>query len=211
MKSKKLYISMSIFIVVMVGGGTVFSFYFEDIQIRYYIWKLDTNNEAEQKKAFEWLYEKAEEDIEDKRLKAFFKHPESKRQVELEDEWGDPISLFSATENGEFVNIKILLDQGTDVNTKNNSGFTPMHFAAGLGKVEIAKKFIKHGANVNAKANNGMTSLDLVFYPPTKGDYYYLKEEKKQVMQSLLRNHGAMTGAELKLIQGKKKQGKKKK
>jgi len=119
MKSKRLYITMSIFIVLMVGGGTFISVYFEDIQIKWYIWKLDSEDKAEKNKAFEWLKTIAKDNLEDKRLKAFFKHPESLEQVEFElDEMEKPLSfstdwkkpsLFSAVENGDLVDLKIML------------------------------------------------------------------------------------------------------
>jgi ankyrin repeat protein len=45
------------------------------------------------------------------------------------------------------------------VNAKNPSQFTPLHFAAELGSLEVAKFLIKNGADVNAKGENGSTPL----------------------------------------------------
>jgi len=260
-KSKRLYITMSIFILVMVGGGTILGVSFrENIQIRRYIWKLDSEDVNEKKKAFDWLKKRANKNIEDIRLTAFFKHPESLEMVKIKP------FLFTVL-SGDLVDIKIMLDQGEDVNrkykngqtlihcvaeygkveemlmlieygaevdtknkngltplhqaamrgydkvvqvlikqranvnTKDNDGLTPLHWAAQKlkGNIEVVEVLIEHGANVNAKDNDGRTPLDWVI------NCVYMSQKKKQIIINLLRNHGAMTGAELKLIQGKKK------
>jgi len=173
---------MSIFIVVMVGGGTFVSVYWKDIQIRWYIHKLDSEDKGERKKAFDWLYKKAKKDMEDSRLEAFFKHPESLKQVEV-DKWGEPISLVSAVENGEIVELKILLVHGEDVNIKTIGsmwvGSTPLHTAANNGNDKTARILIEYGAEVNAKNKLGRTPLD-----------YAAMSGKDEIARTLIK-HGA--------------------
>jgi carbon storage regulator CsrA len=52
-----------------------------------------------------------------------------------------------------------LLAGGADVNRKDNSGWTPLHFAAQQQVVEIARMLIKSGAEVDSKDESGNTPL----------------------------------------------------
>jgi len=234
MKSKKLYITMSIFIIVMVGGGTFVSVYWEDIKIRYYIWKLDSKDKqeeaidwleikaserkpddliwdtliafqirkldsktkAEKKKAFDWLKKLAEENIDDSRLKAFFKHPESLKQVKTR--WNEPSLILG---NFDLVNVWIMLEQYENI--KDNDGMTPLHWVALMGIDKLAQLLLKQGANVNAKTNAGETPLDCA---ESSSIFFSVPHNKdRKTTAALLRNHGAKTGAELKEFQEKKK------
>jgi len=172
MKSKKLYIIMSIFIVVMVGGGTFVSVYWEDIKIQYWIWKLDSKSQEEREEAFWWLRKLAEKNLEDKRLKGFFKHPESRKQLEVDTVW----AFETLGERKEFTTLGFLLS-----------------FAVAGGDLVNIKIMLEHGADVNAKDKNGKTPLDYV------GDDNYIPQKKKQEIKTLLRKYGAKSGAELKV------------
>ena len=48
---------------------------------------------------------------------------------------------------------------GTDVNTKDKIGFSPLHWAVSKGQKEIVELLIAKGANVNAQNKIGMTPL----------------------------------------------------
>ena len=53
--------------------------------------------------------------------------------------------------------VKALLDKGADVNVKDNSGSTPLIYAARNGRTEVLKALIDKGADVNLKNNYGNT------------------------------------------------------
>ena len=59
--------------------------------------------------------------------------------------------LHEASWNGHIEAIKLLLDNGADVNTKNKDGWTPIYPASWKGHAETVKLLIDHGANVNAR------------------------------------------------------------
>ena len=67
-----------------------------------------------------------------------------------------------AIENKPPEFIKSLIEQGVNVNTKDVSGYTPLHTAAHKSPLDIMQYLIANGANVNAKTNDGWTPLHTV-------------------------------------------------
>ena len=73
--------------------------------------------------------------------------------------FADPI--HSAVWNGDLEGVQAELDNGVDVDEKDDLwGRTPLHIAAEEGHKEIAELFIAKGADVNAKTDAGVTPLD---------------------------------------------------
>lgn len=60
-------------------------------------------------------------------------------------------ALSAAARKGDAVAVKVLLDEGVDVNTKFRYNATALSFAADRGHVEVVKLLIARGADVNAK------------------------------------------------------------
>lgn len=58
-------------------------------------------------------------------------------------------SLIGATFKGDLSQVRTLLDQGADVNGRDNQGVTPLHYAAQQGHNEIVELLISRGADVN--------------------------------------------------------------
>jgi len=59
--------------------------------------------------------------------------------------------LFAAAKSGDKNSLRLLIDQGLDVNVKDASGWTPLHHAAGQGHADVCELLIAKGADVNAK------------------------------------------------------------
>ena len=93
-------------------------------------------------------------------------------------------SIEVAAELGNIEAVKQHLDDGTEVNAKDGTGRTPLHWAAIEGHKEIAELLIAEGANVNAKTNDGKTPLDEAINP------FYNKTE----IANLLHKHGGKHG-----------------
>ena len=79
----------------------------------------------------------------------------------------DPI--HDAAIGGDFAGVQAELDKGADVNAKNESGVTPLLWAAWKGHKEVAELLIANGADVNAKNEDGETPLDFTKQTKQKG------------------------------------------
>lgn len=55
--------------------------------------------------------------------------------------------------------VELLLAKGADVNTKDNTGDTPLHYAAAYGYTNIGKELVAHMAKINIRNNLGETPL----------------------------------------------------
>ena len=71
--------------------------------------------------------------------------------------------------------VKLFLVTGMNVNTKTNSGMTPLYYAARQGHTEIVKLLIDHNADVNAKSNYGGTPLNMAILAGHTGIVKLLK------------------------------------
>ena len=56
--------------------------------------------------------------------------------------------------------VKFLIENGADINIKNNNGDTVLHEAVLIkDNLEVVKLLIENGADINIKNNNGDTVL----------------------------------------------------
>ena len=68
--------------------------------------------------------------------------------------------FFDAVKKGDMETIKSLLNQGADVNVKDNYGRYALHYAAWLHEdPETAKLLLDQGADVNVKDDDGRSAL----------------------------------------------------
>lgn len=69
--------------------------------------------------------------------------------------------LLNAAAKGDVNKIKLLLDQGADVNDEAYFGYTPLMQASSKGHIEAVKMLLDKGANVNGYCSDGWTALSL--------------------------------------------------
>ncbi|WP_293871172.1 ankyrin repeat domain-containing protein [Flavobacterium sp.] len=74
----------------------------------------------------------------------------------VNDEGFSPLTLACYRSNNEVA--KLLIDNGSDINQKNNMG-TPLMATVVKGNIEIAKILIAKKANLNETDSNGTTPL----------------------------------------------------
>ena len=87
---------------------------------------------------------------------------------------GPSMDIHDAAEVGDIEKVKQFLAAGTDINTKDNSQQTPLHYAA-KGQKELAKFLIEKGAAVNARGPQELTPL-----------FIATMEGKKEIVELLL-------------------------
>jgi len=78
--------------------------------------------------------------------------------------------IHSACRLGKENIAVFLLQQGIDIQAKNNLGESPLHLAALGGHVTLVNLLLKHSANVRAKNNDNKTALETLLV--TRKDNY---------------------------------------
>ncbi|CAF0769081.1 unnamed protein product [Adineta ricciae] len=69
--------------------------------------------------------------------------------------------IHEAAVVGNIEILKLLIDNGVDVNLKDAKNFRPIHYAAWQGRTEAVFILLRYGANVNEQSLNGDTPLHL--------------------------------------------------
>jgi ankyrin repeat protein len=69
------------------------------------------------------------------------------------------ILLFRASAKGDVGQVRKLLDQGSNVNAREENGETPLMYAAVEDRTEVVDFLLNRGAAVNAVSLNGETAL----------------------------------------------------
>ena len=65
--------------------------------------------------------------------------------------------LMRAAQDGDTAKVKLLIEQGANINDRDAHGMTPLMYAAGKGRAEVVKLLLENGADVSAEA--GETAL----------------------------------------------------
>lgn len=72
-----------------------------------------------------------------------------------------PEKLIKAAKKGNLELVNSLLENGVDVNSRDEKGWTPLIWASFNNYTALIKTLLKKGADVNAKDNEGRTALIL--------------------------------------------------
>jgi uncharacterized protein len=85
--------------------------------------------------------------------------------------------LHSACAIVSYPLTQLLLDNGADVNARQQGGLTPLHSAAHHGATELVRLLIENGADMNAKTDAGETALSLAEGRSFSNTVNYLRQQ----------------------------------
>jgi ankyrin repeat protein len=102
-------------------------------------------------------------------LASFFGHPEAADLLVKNNAFINPrtknsmnnLPIHAAAASRKIEIVEMLLNQGADVNEKQQGGFTPLHEAAITGNLEMVQLCLKHSVDKNIKNDKGETALTL--------------------------------------------------
>ncbi len=69
--------------------------------------------------------------------------------------------IHAAVAARQFGIVRMLVENGADVNARQQQGWTPLHAAAQNGDEETVKLLLKSGADRAARSDTGQTAMDL--------------------------------------------------
>jgi ankyrin repeat protein len=73
-----------------------------------------------------------------------------------------PPDLLDAARKGDMKKVQKLLASGADINQRDKTGFTALHWAAMTNKIEVAQFLIKKGTDINIRDfKMNMSPLDV--------------------------------------------------
>ena len=81
--------------------------------------------------------------------------PENKHDIDL-DGW----DLIRAVEESRVDIVRLLIEQGVDVNATDEFDEGPLHSAVNTGNLDIARLLLDHDADVDAESSSGFTPLN---------------------------------------------------
>ncbi|WP_082429630.1 ankyrin repeat domain-containing protein [Pseudanabaena sp. 'Roaring Creek'] len=81
------------------------------------------------------------------------------RQVKQEEKQNRNAQLLIASQKGNLKEVRSLISQATDVNVRDEYGWTPLLWAAMNGHTEIVRILLVSGANPNTRNKYGWTPL----------------------------------------------------
>ena len=79
-----------------------------------------------------------------------------------------PTALHVAVEKNEVKVLKVLLQNGANVNAIDEAGLTPLHWASMLRYSDIAWVLLQNGADINALDASSRSALDLYLVRATR-------------------------------------------
>jgi ankyrin repeat protein len=95
----------------------------------------------------------------------------------------DVVTLRLLVQKGEAILVRVLLEAGYNVDTRDNLGRSALHIATILGHFDVAKNLVSFGASVDCKDERGNTALRLA-----------IKRKRCNIIDMLLESSADTTG-----------------
>ena len=93
-------------------------------------------------------------------LRAMERYIAEGADVNAPDESLNISPLAWSASHGQTEATRLLIENGADVNIKDDNGSTPLHSAAVFGRTDVAKLLVENGADLQARNDDGGTPAD---------------------------------------------------
>lgn len=93
-------------------------------------------------------------------LRAMKRYIAEGADVNAPDESLNISPLAWSASHGQTEATRLLIENGADVNLKDDDGSTPLHGAAVFGRAAVARLLVENGANLQVRNNDGATPAD---------------------------------------------------
>ncbi|XP_060738383.1 ankyrin repeat domain-containing protein 39 isoform X3 [Tachysurus vachellii] len=80
------------------------------------------------------------------------------------DEMDFERGIWSAALDGDLERVQSFLKKGTDPNTKDQAGYTALHYASRAAHQSVCELLLDHGACANSQTRGGATALHRATY-----------------------------------------------
>jgi ankyrin repeat protein len=84
--------------------------------------------------------------------------------------------------------VKYLVKNGAKIESKDNNGFTSLHFASTEGHLDIVKYLVDNGADIESKDKDESFSVNRATIKRHFNDIYWRIQRRKNKYISLLRD-----------------------
>ena len=74
------------------------------------------------------------------------------------------IDLIEATSNGDLEMVQLLLENGANIEARDQRGETALMMAIRKDDLEMVQLLLEHGANIEARDQRGETALMIAVY-----------------------------------------------
>lgn len=88
-------------------------------------------------------------------------------------------AICKASALGDIEKVKMLINNGVDVNTKSN-GMLPIHYAAKFNRVDVIKVLITAGSKIHSICDKGLTAIRYAEKTNAKEAAQFLKRFKNK-------------------------------
>jgi ankyrin repeat protein len=89
--------------------------------------------------------------------------------------------LFDASYNGYLDIVKLLIENGADINAKNEYDYNSLMLASKNGFIDVVSLLINNGADINVENEYGSTALTYAFKYNNKYIIELLKKHKAKL------------------------------
>lgn len=93
-------------------------------------------------------------------LEGIRRHLQAGAEINKQDLAFGMTPLAVAAAHGQAGSVRLLLEQGADVNAASPDGNTALHAAAFFGRTEVVRALLDHGAQTRARNEEGKTPLE---------------------------------------------------